>query len=80
MLLPLNIITIIIITLQESAAILNEDAEPQFLEKVDDEKELSQKTPDDNKSIVNQKSSEFPTDMSDTTESEENIQGIYLHF
>lgn len=33
------------------------------------------RTQDENKSIINQKIAEYPTDMSDTTESEQNIQG-----
>lgn len=40
-----------------------------------DEHEASPKTPDENKSIANQKATEYPTDMSDTTESEANVQG-----
>lgn len=60
--------------LQESGNVLNGTCDLLSPENILEAESLP-KPQDENKSIVNQKIAEYPTDMSDTTESEQNIQG-----
>lgn len=59
---------------QESGNVLNGTCDLLSPENILEAESLP-KTHDENKSIINQKIAELPTDMSDTTESEQNIQG-----
>ncbi|KFM75932.1 GRAM domain-containing protein 1B, partial [Stegodyphus mimosarum] len=58
----------------ESGNGLNGSFDPPVMEDIDEE--TSQKVQENGKNILNQKSSEYPTDLSDTTESDEKVKEL----